>query len=104
MNEQNVHGCNIWEIYVLHKATQHTGLHLSAHFALSEFINPRDSAQKNRMPCLTTCSLPPFTLAQFQVTTLVHNKIETKLLWWQPMTKNYFWFYSYCAVYTTMNG
>jgi hypothetical protein len=59
---------NILETYAPHKATQHTDLHLSAHFALSDLIVLRDSAQKNKMPCLTTCSLPSFTLAQFQLT------------------------------------
>jgi len=82
MNEQNVHGCNIWEKYASHKATQHTDLHLPAHFVLSELINLCDSAQKNRMPCPTTCSLPPFTLAQFQLTILAKKKHkQTKLLW-----------------------
>ena len=74
MNEQNVHGCNTMEIDAPDKATQHTDLHLSAHFVLSELINLRDSAQKNRMPCLTTCSLPSFTLARFQLTTFVSKK------------------------------
>jgi len=75
-DEHNVHGCIIWKKCASHKAMQHTDLHLSAHFVLSELINLRDSAQKNRMPCLTTCSLPPFTLAQFQLTTLVCLKKE----------------------------
>jgi len=79
MNEQKVHGCNIWEIYAPHRATQHNDVHLSAHFALSELTNLRDSAQMNRMPCLTTCSLPSFTLAQFQLTTLACKKNRNKI-------------------------
>jgi len=85
--------------YMLHTELRSTMMFTSLH--ILRWVNLQIYVT---LPKWTECPAWPHAvyllslLHSFNLQHLPVKKTETKFLWWQPMTKTYFWFYSYCEV------